>query len=272
MEQSPSTPPAPLPPPPGGPGEYGYPDVAFPWYFHLYGLLAPFLLIVTIWLAVDAYRRYGLCYWHFLFFMFMPVATPVYLIVHGRSLFQRRDGSALFGPSLRTRIARAERDLRVAGTIAARTDLADLYYEAGRFGECEEEYGKVLTAEPDSLEARYCLGCCRVAQKDYPGGLAHLEKVMAANPKFRFGLAALRYSECLWQLGRMDEALEERRKLRRSFPRPLFEYAYAELLAETGRKDEARTVLEEMLDEAAGAPGEDRVWLKRGRALLRSLS
>jgi len=30
--------------------------------------------------------------------------------------------------------------------------------------------------------------------------------------------------------------------------------------------------MEEMLDEAAGAPGEDRVWLKRGKSLLRSLS
>jgi hypothetical protein len=269
MEQS--SPAAP-PPPPAGPGEYGYPDVALPWYFHLYGLLAPILLVMTIWLAVDAYRRYGLCYWHFLFFMFTPVATPVYLIVHGRSLFQRRDGSALFGPSLRTRIARAERELRMAGTIAARTDLADLYFQAGRFADCEEPYGQVLAAEHDSLEARFYLGCCRVAQKDYPGGLAHLEKVMAANPKFRFGLAALRYSECLWQLERMDEALEERRKLRRSFPRPLFEFAYAEILVETGRKDEAKTVLEEMLDEAAGAPGEDRVWLKRGRSLLRGLS
>ena len=269
MEQSP---PAVPPSPPAETGEYGYPEVALPWYFHFYGLLGPLLLIVTIWLAVDAYRRYGLCYWHLLFFMFTPVATPVYLIIHGRSLFQRRDGSAFFGPSLRTRIARAERELRMAGTVAARTDLADLYYEAGRFAECEEEYGKVLAAEPDSLEARYYLGCCRVAQKDYPGGLAQLEKVMAANPKFRFGLAALKYSECLWQLGRINEALEERRKLRRSFPRPLFEFAYAELLAETGRKDEAKTVLEEMLDESAGAAAEDRVWLKRGKSLLRGLS
>jgi len=232
----------------------------------------PLMFIFSIWLAVDAYRRYGgLNYWHLLLFFFHPFAAVVYLFVHGRVLFRRRDGAPLFGPSLRARISAAERNARISDTVAAHSELAELYFEARAFDRCEEEYRKVLEAEPDSQEALYYLALCRMEKGDIQTAAEELDKVLEANPKYRFGLAALRRSECWHRMGRTDEALEERRRLHRAFPRPLFEYAYAELLAETGRTADAQRVLEEMLDAAASAPDEDRKWLGSGKRLLRSL-
>lgn len=237
--------------------------------FHLY----PVAYLLAIWLAVDAYRRYGgLNYWHVLLFFFTPFAVLVYLIIHGRALFRRRDGSALFGPSMRSRIREAERDVRLSDTVAAHSELAELCFQAGDFERCQVEYGKVLAVEPDCQEAQYFLALCLMEKGDLKSASEKLDIVLQANPKYRFGMAALKRSECWRKLGRTEEALEERRRLHRAFPRPLFEYAYAEMLAEAQRKEDARKVLEEMLDAASSAPAEDRKWLSSGKKLLRSLN
>lgn len=261
---------APPPPPIEQPPPYVEPPI--PLLQVALTFLSPLFFLLAIWLAVDAYRRYGgLNYWHALFVFFTPFAVVVYLLVHGRTLFRRRDGSKLFGPSLRTRLRQAEQNARLGDTVAAHAELAELLFEAREFGRCEEEYGKVLAQEPDSQEALYYLALCRMERGDFQSAAERLDRVLAENPKYRFGLAALKRSECWRQLGRTEEALEERRKLHRTFPRPLFEFAYAELLMLAGRRDEARKVLEEMLDAAGSAPAEDRPWLSQGRSLLRSL-
>ena len=229
-----------------------------------------------LWMAIDCYRRRGgLDYWHY-FFFFFPPSCVLYCIVHkGDMFFGRRSalggGAGLFGLGLRSRITRAEQQLRVSGTYAARTELAELYFEAKRYDECEKHFEEAIKIDPKNLDALYYVGLCRLQRNDHAGALDYLQRVMDGNRKLRFGYAWLRYTDCLIANNRRDEALEERRRLCRAFPRPLTEFAYAQCLADCGQKDKARETLEEMLATAAGAPAEDRVWLKRGRALAKTL-
>lgn len=249
-----------------------YADPGFSPFHTAFVYLYPVACLLAIWFAVDAYRRYGgLNYWHILLFFFTPLAVLVYLIAHGRALFRRGNGASLFGPGLRTRIRNAERDVRLSDTVAAHSELAELYFQDAQFDRCQDEYGKVLVAEPENQEAHYYVALCLMERGDLQAAAEHLDTVLNANPKYRFGLAALRRTECWRKLGRVDDALEERRKLHRAFPRPLFEYAYAEMLIETRRGEDARKVLQEMLDAAHSAPAEDRKWLRSGKKLLRSL-
>lgn len=166
---------------------------------------------------------------------------------------------------------RAQQQLRLADTVAARAELADLYFEAGKYSNCESEYQKLLEGEPQNIEALYHIGMCRLKMGDFAAALEYLRQVVDKNIKLRFGLAWLRYTDCLIAVGKRDEALEERKKLSRSFPRPLTEFAYADLLSQAGQKDKEREALEEMLATSQDAPREDRVWIKKGRTLLRSL-
>ena len=225
-----------------------------------------------IWMCVDCYRRrQGLDNWHYLFFFFPP-STALYFVAHIRQIMSSGfTGNGLFGLGLKGKIKRAQQNLLVSNTLAARIELAELYFQAKDFANCENEFRNVLQQEPNYLEAFYYTGLCRLQAGDATGALENLKVVMERDKKLRFGIAWLRYTDCLAATGQRDQALEERRKLSRAFPRPLTEFPYAELLAESGQKEKAREVLEEMLATSFQAPKEDRQWLSRGKALLRQV-
>jgi hypothetical protein len=230
-------------------------------------------LAFYIWMFVDCYRRLGPNGW-LVFFIIFPFSTLIYFLTHINQILRGGSGGAggLFGPSLKTRITRAQNQLRISDTVAARAELADLYYENGQFAECEAEYRRILAGEPGNLEGLYHIGLCRMRSNDAAGALEFLQKVMEKDRKLRFGKAWLCYTDCLIAVGRKDEALEERKKLSRAFPRPLTEYAYAQALADAGQKEKAREVLDDMLATSGGAPSEDRVWLRKGKDLLRAVA
>ncbi|MCW8130314.1 MAG: tetratricopeptide repeat protein [Planctomycetota bacterium] len=232
--------------------------------------------IYMIWMLYDAYRRYGMHYWLFVIFFFQPLGAIVYGLLHARFILHGLtagggDGPGLFGLGLKSKIARAEQQMKVAETEALRAELALLYYQARRYGESEALLKKVLAADAENQEALYYLALCRLDQQDPEGGCALLKRLMEQNKKYRFGVAWLRYAEALDALGKREEALEEFRLLSRNFPRPLTEFAYAKKLADAGQKEKAREVLEYMLSTSAEAPAEDRTWLGQGRSLLRGL-
>ncbi|MBE7463748.1 MAG: tetratricopeptide repeat protein [Planctomycetes bacterium] len=248
---------------PSGGGWYGIPS----WGYLVY-------TVFWVWMMVDAYRRYGLGPWMLILFFF-NLSSVVYFVIHARSIFTGTlrgggDGPGLFGLGLRAKIRKAEQQMRMADTPAAREELAELYYQAKRYSDCETLFKRALEYG-ENAEAHYYVGLCRLAQNDAAGAFPHFEKVMAADKKLRFGLAWWRYAECLRALGRVPEALEELRQLHRAFPRPLTEFAYARGLAEAGEKEKARRVIEEMLATSQNAPREDRVYLSEGRTLLKTL-
>jgi tetratricopeptide (TPR) repeat protein len=231
-------------------------------------------VLFWIWMAYDCYKRHGgLASWHY-FFFFFPPSVVIYFVAHIGVILRSPlgGGRGIFGASLKSRIARAQRQLRISDTVAVRAELGELYHDNGQFDESEKEFQKVLEFDPQSNEAHYYIGLCRMQRGDFPGALTFLQRVMDRDKKLRFGLAWLRYTDCLIATGKRDEALEERRKLCRSFPRPLTEFAYAELLAGNGQKDKAREILDEMLATSHQAPREDQVWLKKGKTLLREVA
>jgi len=241
----------------------------FWWAPGAVGLLSS---LFWLWMFVDCYRRRnGFDAWHLIFLFFPPSVVP-YFILHVGQIFGRGGGGfSFFGLGLKERIRRAQQNLRISDTLAARAELGELFFENKQYDECEAEFQHVLSREPDNLEAIYHVALCRLKKNDFPAALAGLEKVMARERKLRFGKAWLYYTEALVANGRTADALEERRKLSRAFPRPLTEYAYAELLAQSGDKAKAKTVLEDMLATSEQAPSEDRQWLSKGRSLLRSV-
>lgn len=229
-------------------------------------------LVFWIWMAVDAYRRYGgFNYWHLLFFFF-SFSTVIYFAINFQGIVRGRGrGGALFGPSVKKQIEQKRAQLRVADTLQARFELGELLYKSKQYAECETEFRTVLAAEPNNLEAKYFVGLCLMALNRAAEALPFLKQVVDGDKKIRMGLAWRDYTDCLLANNLRDEALEERRKLARAFPRPLTEYAYAELLHDMGKSDKAKEVLEEMLTTSQNAPREDGAWLSKGKALLRKV-
>lgn len=224
-----------------------------------------------IWMCIDCYRRMGgFNLWH-VFFFFFPLSSVIYFLIHFKEITSSRGRGAFFGPSLKSRIRDKQAQLRVADTVAARFELGELLFQHAEYAACEAEFRVVLEAEPNNLEAKYFIGLCRMNVKDPAGALPFLKDVVNGDRKIRMGLAWKEYTDCLIANKLLDEALEERRKLARAFPRPLTEYAYAELLNEMGQKEKAREILEDMLATSQNAPREDDTWISRGRSLRRRL-
>lgn len=262
---------APPAPPPNGEYDYGeypdYGDYGDPGWYGLPHWVYYVYLALWIWMLADSIKRYGYSYWPFIIFFLQPLGGVVYFVLHTKSLFR----GGLFGPSVGSRIKKAEAAMRIAPTEAARADLAELYFEAKRFDDAEALFQKVVADDPESVEARYYIGVCRLLRDDPQGAFEPLKYVYEKDKKLRFGKAWLAYADCLGRLGKRDEAIEEHRKLARHYPRPLTEYAYAKILADNGEKAKARETLEEMLATSDQAPREDRQWLGKGRSLLREL-
>jgi len=243
------------------------------------GLVGPILWIFSalyfvfwMWIAVDCYRRRnGFDAWHLFFFLF-PISTLVYFVIHFRAVMEGTGGKrAVFGPSLKKQIEQMRAQLRIADTLGARFELGELLFKNKDFAGCETEFRTVLAAEPNNLEAQYYIGLCRMNLNDPVGALPFLRAVVTGDRKIRMGLAWLTYTDCLLANDLKEDALEERRKLSRAFPRPLTEYAYAELLHESGQAEKSRAILEDMLATSQNAPREDSPFLSKGRALLRKL-
>jgi len=243
------------------------------------GLLGPIAWIFSalyfvfwLWMAVDCYRRRnGFDAWHLFFFLF-PISTVLYFILHFRLVMEGLPSGAVFGPSLKKQIEQMRAQLRIADTIGARFELAELLYKNKQYPESEAEFRVVLAAEPNNLEAQYYIGLCRMHLNDAPGALPFLKQVVTGDRKIRMGLAWMAYTNCLLANNLREDALEERRKLSRAFPRPLTEYAYAELLHNSGQNEKARAILEDMLATSHNAPREDNPYLSKGRSLLKKVS
>ncbi len=233
--------------------------------------------VFLIWALIDSYRRFGFSYWLWVILVLQPLGPCVYVLVNFRNIahgltYSSGGGRGLFGLGLRRQIGKLEQQMKIAETEALRAELAELYFQDKRFDESQRLYAHILDGEKENQEALYFLAQICMVKKDPVAAFAFLERLMTLNKKYRFGLAWLHYAEVLDELGRRAEALETCRQVSRSFPRPLTEFAYAKMLAKDGQREKAREGLEYMLTTSAEAPAEDRVWLKEGRALLRTLN
>lgn len=243
----------------------------------LYSFGSVVYMILLVWMLYDAYKRYGMHYWLVIIFFVQPLGAIVYGLIHAKHILHGLttgggQGKGLFGLGIKSRISRAEQALKVGETEALRAELAELYYLDKRYADAERLFKQVLETDKENQEALYYLALCRLDQNDMASAFEWLSQLIAKNKKYRFGVAWLRYADTMDALGRRDEALEEFRQLSRSFPRPLTEFAYAKKLADAGKPEKAREVLEYMLSTSSEAPPEDRTWLRQGRSLLGKLA
>jgi tetratricopeptide (TPR) repeat protein len=118
---------------------------------------------------------------------------------------------------------------------------------------------KALEKDPSSLEARYRLGLCHFAQKDFSQAAELLEQVHAKEPGHDYGLAYLRLAESQQHVGNLSRAGEVYEALLRFYPgQPEGTYHFALLQAERGDLDRARTLMHDVMFTVRHSPGFQR--------------
>jgi hypothetical protein len=192
----------------------------------------------------------------------LPLAGPVaYVLVEILPALFRSRGTRLAVRGVRKALdpeqdlRRFELESRTTGDVASRQRYADELTRQGRPADAIAVYNQALTGLYQS-DPNLMLG---LAQAQFAAGAfadarATLDALIARNPDFRSPAGHLLYARALEGEGNRAKALEEYQELSKYYAGAEAPLRYAQLLRASGRADEARTVLRELLDHARLAP------------------
>src|SRR5580704_7643178 len=192
----------------------------------------------------------------------LPLAGPVaYVLVEIVPALFRSRGTRMAVRGVRKALdpeqdlRRFELEARVTGDVASRQRYADELTRQGRPADAIAVYLQALTGLYES-DPNLLLG---LAQAQFAAGAfadarATLDTLIARNPDFRSPEGHLLYARALAGEGNRDKALEEFAELTKYFSGAEAPLRYAQLLKESGRADDARRVLQELLEHARMAP------------------
>jgi hypothetical protein len=152
-------------------------------------------------------------------------------------------------------LRRFETEARMTGDVASRQRYAAELIRQGRPADAITVYRQALTGLYES-DPNLLLG---LAQAQFAAGAfaearATLDSLIARNPDFRSPEGHLLYARALAGEGNRDKALEEFAELTKYISGAEAPLRYAQLLKDSGRTDEARRVLQELLEHARLAP------------------
>jgi hypothetical protein len=236
-------------------------------------------IIVQVLLIVHVIRtgRNSLWIWAI---ALLPLAGPIaYLVVEvlpglGRSRAARRATTAMrntLDPDRNLRQYASE--VRISGNVDSRRRLAEELLNQGQFQEAIETYRSALTGLYEQ-DPQLLLGLARAqfAKEEFAAARATLDRLIAHNPDFKSPDGHLLYARALEGEGNLEKAAAEYQVLSDYYPGAEARVRYGQLLKRQGQREEARRVLQELLDGAQLAPQHyrraQREWLELARREL----
>jgi hypothetical protein len=169
-------------------------------------------------------------------------------------------------------LRRYEQEARLGGNVASRQRYAEELVRHARFAEAVKQYRQALTGlyehDPNLMLG---LAQAQFGKGDAAAARATLDELIRLNPEFRSPAGHLLYARALEAEGNVSKALEEYRVVAGSFPGAEAAVRYAQLLQAQGRREDARKVAQELLQQARIAPGHyrraQREWLEAAERL-----
>lgn len=192
----------------------------------------------------------------------LPLAGPVaYVLVEILPALFRSRGTRVAVRGVRKALdpeqdlRRFELEARVTGDVASRQRYADELTRQGRPADAISVYNQALTGLYDS-DPNLMLGLAQAqfAAGEFAAARGTLDSLIARNPNFRSPAGHLLYARALEGEGNRDKALEEYAELAKYYAGAEAPLRYAQLLRASGRTEQARGVLKELLEHARLAP------------------
>ena len=157
----------------------------------------------------------------------------------------------------------------------ARVDLGGILTRQKRFREARTELEQALPRADDLPETHYFLGLCLMNDGEAERGRASVERALAINPRFGYGEPLLRLGDFHANRAEWGSAADRYRQAIDIYGSSVEGWCkLGEALEALGRRDEARTALQEALASYRTAPwyrrSDDRPWKRRAARLLRN--
>lgn len=236
--------------------------------------LLPIISLFNLWMLIDAIRRREWIWALFIFVGFGFAALFYYFTVY-RAAPSATRGFELPGAWDRRRIKELQAQIHHLDKAHHYSQLGDIYFQQGKLDRAEPCYRAALERDPQDIDTRAHLGQCLLRQKKPAEARPLLEGVVAENPKHDYGYSMMALAETLSALGDREAALRLWQQVTESHSYPRAKVQLAELYLSNGQPELARTELKEVLADDLHAPvfqrKRDRVWVRRGRALMKRI-
>jgi hypothetical protein len=251
-----------------------------------YSLLPPYLIVISLLLQVALIvhciktGRNTIWVWVLLFLSLVGVVAYIAVEILPDLFRSRGTQRALRGVRRaldpEQELRRLENEARLRNDVASRQRYAEALLQHGRHAEAIELYRQALSGLYEH-DPNLMLGLARAqfGSGDAAAARATLDELIARNPDFKSPDGHLLYARALETEGRTDAALSEYATLAQYYAGAEARLRYGQLLKRSGRIEEARRTLNELLDHARAAPGHyrraQRDWLDAAERELTSL-
>jgi hypothetical protein len=237
-------------------------------------------IAISIPLIVHVIKTGRNTIWVFVMLAFPIIGSAVYFFVEVFPDLKSSRTSQRAMRGLRTTLdpegdlRKLENEVKVTGNVQSRQRYADELLRLGRAPEAVSVYKSCLTglfADDPKLLLGYARS--QFAAGDAAGSRRTLDELIAKNPDFKSADGHLLYARAVESEGDFEKALSEYATLVEYYPGAEAAVRYAKLLKRQGQHEQARQVLEGLLERAKFAPSHyrkaQREWLDEAAAELR---
>ncbi|HVH88189.1 MAG TPA: tetratricopeptide repeat protein [Terriglobales bacterium] len=173
----------------------------------------------------------------------------------------------------RSRIRRLEAIVLDNPSAGNYEELADLYFEDGKYARARECYNRAISTRTDSPDPFYRRALCELKLGDYPAAVSDLQHVVSKDARYDYDRAAGLLGHALAKAGQTDLAAQafERAVQISTLSETLVNYA--EFLKSQGREQEARDWAQRVLSRKRTLPRylkrRERPWFRKAAALAK---
>lgn len=211
-------------------------------------------VLLQLLVAVHVVRTGRPYYWLFIILAFPLVGCVVYLAAELLpELRYSRTGEQVVANVQKAidpdrELRRLREELDTADTPRNRKALAEEHVRRGELAEAIRLYRSALTGiHRDDPAILMGLARAQFASGDAPGCVATLDRLQAANPRFKSADGHLLYARALEAAGRITEALDTYHAVAGYFPGGEAKCRYALLLKRQGHVPEAETLFRDVI-------------------------
>ena len=238
--------------------------------FFSWGIFGIVLMAMAL---VHFVRRQPSFYWLYLILLLGPLGASIYLVIE--ALPELFDPGAFRCVERGRRARDVEANIRQNPSAGNYEELGLLRLDKGDWAGARVCFDRALAQRTDSLDPFYRRGLAEVELGDFAAARADLERVVNVDAGYDFQRAAGLLAYADWKTGDIDRAQRLFEQVLRTSTLTETQLHYAEFLAETGRRDEAKQQATRIKDKRAGMPGfqrrRERKLFWRNAALLRKL-
>lgn len=233
-------------------------------------------LLLEILALVHFFRRRPGWWWLIvIIFAWPPLGAIAYLVIEALPDTRDWGGQSFKGFSRRKRIRELESVVKFNSAVGNFEELGDLYMDEGHLRQARAAFDQSIAAGSRTIDPFYRRGVCMLFLGDPQGAIPDLERAVNDDPEYDFHRAAGLLAHAYALTGQKDKADAMFRATLKLSTLSETYLNYADLLAQKGRKAEAREWARKVLEKAPAMPGylrrRERPWFRRARKRLRSL-